>query len=97
MAIPTSFGPITPEANVTNVFPLIGNVAYGIDVGGSLTPSVVSIAEGMVLYMDAAKTTAQIVDAMKAWLQDVGRYHDGAGGFQAQASRQFLPTKTLCT
>jgi len=98
MAIPTSFGPITPSANTTTVFPILGTTMYGIDIGGALTPAVVPLINGLTLYSDAVKTTAQIVEAMRDYLRRTGSDHvGGAGGYVVRGTNIILPTKTVCT
>jgi uncharacterized membrane protein len=99
VAIPTVFGAGTnPTANTTKSFRLgAGTTVYVLDDGGTLTPSVVVLAPGIVLYSDAAPTNAAIVAAMKDYLQRSSDYHEGAGGFTAQGTKQVAPTLTLCT
>ena len=98
MAIPTSFGPITPSANTTKVFPITGTTMYGIDIAGTLTPMVVPLPNGLALYADAVKTTAQIVEAMRDYLRRTGADHPGgSGGYRAQGTNILLPAVTTCT
>lgn len=97
MAIPTSFGPITPNGGVTNVFPLPGLTSYGIDVAGTQTPKAVRVADKLVLVMEQTYTDAQLVSALVSFLQNRGYAQASAGGAKVVALPQETPALTLCT
>ena len=97
MAIPTSFGPITPSASVTNVFPLPGLTSYGIDVAGTQAPTALRVADGMVIVMESAYTDAEMVAALTGLLRRFGYAPESAGGAKVVALPQETPALTLCT
>ena len=97
MAIPTSFGPITPVASTTNVFPLPGLTSYGIDVAGTQAPTAVRIADKMVVVMEQTYTDAQFASALVSFLQRRGYAQASAGGAKVVTLPQETPTTTVCT
>jgi hypothetical protein len=74
--------PIT-SAGTPNSFPIPGTALVGIDEAGTLTPVVVRLEANMTLVMDAAKTQAEIADAMLRYLRSRGYGNPGAGGVKA--------------
>lgn len=75
-------------------FPIGASGVTGIDPTGALTPTVIDLGANVTLLMTAAKTDAEIVALMRAWLQRHDGFHEGAGGFKTQASLQITPTET---
>lgn len=102
MAIPTNFQGYTPVAATTKSFKIFGSAAVGIwanDVDGTLsaTTTMVPVAPNLALIMSQAYTDAQIIALLTAYLQSFGAIHDGAGGYNAQATKQAAVVATTCT
>jgi hypothetical protein len=75
-------------------FPIGNSGVTGIDPTGALTPTFVDIGANVTVLMTAAKTDAELVALMKAFIQRYGDGHDGAGGFPTQATMQVAATET---
>lgn len=80
MAQPTVWGfGAGANAGVSRTWPIEGTNLYACDLGGAITPRVITLGTGMQLVLTTAVTPAQVVAAMKAYIQARGEAHDGAG------------------
>ena len=96
MAEPTVWG-FTAVANTSTSFPVEGTNVYGVDISGALVPKRIQVGANMILLLTATKTNAEIVTAMKQFIQRYSDGHDGAGGFLPQETLQTAPALTTTT
>jgi hypothetical protein len=96
MAVPTSWG-FTAVAGTTTTFPIDGEGAnlYAVDLGGTLTPTLIPLATGLVVVSSAGATDAEIAAAMIAFAARAGVGHQGAGGYPVQGVLQLDAALTV--
>ena len=75
-------------------FPIGASGATGIDPTGALTPKVIDLGANVTVLLTAAKTDAEVVALMEAFIRRFDAGHEGAGGFPTQATLQVAPTET---
>ncbi len=94
MSAPTVWG-FTGVAGVTTTFRIEGTNLYGVDIAGTLTPTICRIDTNTYVLTTATKTDADLVAAMKEFCNRAGvRVGGEAGGRPAQTSKQVASALT---